>query len=43
MGTANQVHVVFLKEPGDDIGSKSKGNTAVVLAPAGDILVRVRP
>lgn len=43
MRSANKVHVVFLQESGHNIWSKCEGNTAVVLAPASDVLVRVRP
>ena len=43
MGTADEVHVVFLQETGDNIGTEREGDTAVVLGPASDILVRVGP
>lgn len=43
VGTADEVHVVFLQEPGHNVRAKSKGHTAVVFAPASDVLVRIRP
>lgn len=43
MGTADQVHVVFLQETRDDIGAKRETDTSVVLAPTSDILVGVGP
>jgi hypothetical protein len=43
MSTANEIHVVLLEEAGDDVGTEGEGDTAIVLTPAGDILVRVRP
>ena len=43
MSSADQIHVVFLQEPRDNIGTKREGNTTVVLTPAGDILVGIRP
>jgi hypothetical protein len=43
MSTADQVHVMLLKEPRDDIGPEGERNTSVVFAPAGDILVWIRP
>ena len=43
MRAAYQVHVVFLKEARYNVGAKCEGDTAVILAPPSDILVRVRP
>lgn len=43
MSAAYQVHIVFLQESGNDIGSKGKRDSTVVFAPAGDVLVRVGP
>ena len=43
MGTTDEVHVVFLQEARDDIGTKGKGHAAVVLAPSSNVLVGVRP
>ncbi len=39
----DQIHVVFLQEARDDVRSKGKRNTAIVLAPAGDVLVWIGP
>ena len=41
--TANEVHVMFLQEPGDYIRSEGEGNSTIVLTPASDIFVGVRP
>jgi len=43
VSTADEIHVVFLKEPGNDIWTKRKRHTAVVFGPTSDILVWVRP
>jgi hypothetical protein len=43
MGTANEVHVVLLEEPRNDVGSKGERDTTIVLAPSSYILVRVGP
>jgi hypothetical protein len=43
VGTADEVHVVFLQEARDDIWAEREGDTAIVLGPAGDVLVGVRP
>lgn len=43
MGSADQVHVVLLEETRHDVGTKCKGDTTIVLAPAGDVLVGIRP
>ena len=43
MGTADQVHVMLLQEAGDDIRAEGEGDATIVLAPSGDVLVRVRP
>jgi hypothetical protein len=43
VGTADQVHVVLLQEPGYNVGPKGERDTTVVLAPAGNVLVGVRP
>lgn len=43
MCATDQVHVMFLQEPRDNVWAKGERNTAVILTPAGDILVRVRP
>jgi len=43
MCTADQVHVVFLQESRDNVWSKGERHTAVVFAPARDVLVGVGP
>jgi hypothetical protein len=43
MRTADEVHVVLLQEARDHIWSECEAHTSVVLAPSGDILVRVGP
>lgn len=43
VSAAYQVHVVLLKESGDDIWTKSEGDTTVVLGPSGNVLVWVGP
>ena len=43
VGTADEIHVMLLEEARDDVRSECEGDTTVVLAPPGDVLVRVRP
>ena len=43
MSPADQVHVVFLQEPRDDIGTECEGDASVIFAPAGDVFVGVGP
>ena len=43
MSSANEVQVVSVEELGDHVGSKCETHSPVVLSPALDILVRVRP
>lgn len=43
MSTANQVHVVLLQEPRDDIGAEGERDTSVVFAPPRDVLVGIGP
>ena len=43
MRTTYQVHVVLLQESRDYVWSECERDTAVVLAPAGDVLVGIRP
>ena len=43
MSAADQIHVVLLQEAGDDVRAEGEGHAAVVLAPAGDVFVRVGP
>ena len=41
--TADQIHVVLLEEARDNIRAEGEGDAAIVLRPAGDILVRIGP
>jgi hypothetical protein len=41
MGAADQVHVMFLQEPRDDIGSKCERDSTIIFTPASDVLVGV--
>lgn len=43
MSSADQIHVMLLKESRDDIGPEGERYTSVVFAPAGDILVWIGP
>ena len=43
MRAAYQVHIVLLQEARHDIWPEGEGDAAVVLRPAGDVLVRVGP
>lgn len=43
MGPTNEVHVVFVEELRDHVGTKSEGDATVVLAPAQHVFVRVGP
>jgi len=43
MGTTDKIHIVFLKEAGYDVRAEGEGDTAIVLAPASDVLIRVGP
>ena len=43
VGTADEIHVVLLEESRDNVGAESERDTTVVLAPASDVLIRVRP
>lgn len=43
MGSTNQVDVISVIKLGNDILTKGEGDSAVILAPVGDLLVRVRP
>lgn len=43
MRAADQVHVVLLQEARDDVGPEREGDAAVVLAPARNVFVGVRP
>ena len=41
--TANEVHVVLLQEARHNVGTKGEGDTSVVFAPPGDVLIRIGP
>lgn len=43
MCSTDEVHVMLLQEPRDDVGAECEGDTSIVFAPAGDVLVRIRP
>jgi hypothetical protein len=43
MSPAYQIHVMFLQEPGNYVRAEGEGDTTVILAPASDVLVRIRP
>lgn len=43
MGAADEIHVMFLQEAGNNVRTKGEADTSVVFAPASDILVGVRP
>jgi len=43
VSTADEVHVVFLEESRHDIRPEGERDTTIVFAPAGDILVGIRP
>ena len=43
MRTTDQIHVMLLQEARHDVRAECEGNTAVVLAPAGDIFVWIGP
>ena len=43
MRAADEVEVVSVEEFGHDVGPERERHAAVVLAPAGDVFVRVAP
>lgn len=43
MGTTNEIHVMLLQEPRNNIWPKGEGDTTVVLRPPSYIFVGVRP
>lgn len=43
VGSADQIHVVFLQEARDDVWAEGEGHATVILRPAGNILVWIRP
>lgn len=43
MGATDEIHVVLLQEAGNYIGTESERDTAIVFAPACDVLVGIGP
>ena len=43
MGTAYKIHIVFLEEARDDIGTECERDTTIVLAPTRNVLVWIGP
>ena len=43
VSSADQIHIVLLKESGNDVGAECEGYTSVIFAPASDVLVGIRP
>lgn len=43
MRPADEIHVMFLKEARNHIGSESEGDATIVFAPACDVFVGIRP
>ena len=43
MGPTDQIHVVFLQEPRNNVGAEGERDTTIVLAPARDVLIRIGP
>ena len=43
MGSAYEVHVVFVEELGDDLGAEGETDAPVVFTPAHGVLVWIRP
>lgn len=43
MGTAYQIHVVFLEETRDDVGTECKRHATIIFAPTRDVLVGIGP
>jgi hypothetical protein len=43
MRSAYQIHIVFLEEPSDNVGSERERDTAVVFGPSGDVFIGIRP
>jgi hypothetical protein len=43
VGSADEIHVVFVEELADNLAAKGERDSAVVLAPAGRVLVRIGP
>ena len=43
MGAADEIHVVFLEETRYNVWAECETDTSIVLAPARDVLVGIRP
>ena len=43
VSAANQVHIVLLQKPGDNVGAKSERDAAIILTPASNIFIWIRP
>ena len=43
MCSTNEIHVVFLQETRNDVGTESKRNSTIVLGPSSDFLIGIRP
>ena len=43
MGSAYEIHVVFLKKAGHNVGTEGEGDATIVFAPARDIFVWIGP
>lgn len=43
MGAAYQIHIVFLEEARDDVGTECERDTTIVLAPTRNVLVGIGP
>lgn len=43
MGTADQVHIVFLEKAGDNVGTEREADTAIIFTPTSDVLIGIRP
>lgn len=43
VSSADQIHVVLLQETRYNVGAEGEGDTAIVFAPACDVLIRIRP
>lgn len=41
VSSADQIHIVLLKESGNDVGAECEGYTSVIFAPASDVLVGI--
>jgi len=43
MRSADEIHVMLLKESRDDIWTESEGNTTIVFTPSSDVLIGIGP